>query len=266
MMERWNNLIFQEFDKPERVAALAHVARRMPERWFWKVFGEVWENSETLFRNHSLIQEMVKGRLESPLRGLMMHRKERQKLRELPASLTIFRGCCEVNRTGWSWSLNREKAEFFAKRYPIDGKPLLLIGIVAKADVFAYFDERNEDEIVVPTEKIRIIKVNKLVAPKGTRAMMGEVLHAIHSVADDDHTRDIMVKLGTQSAKSNGTPFEHLEEMFVSRAERLMLHGFLTKAERMLRHLEIARSVYETDNPGLERVVSGNIEYGGTGE
>jgi hypothetical protein len=52
---------------------------------------------------------------------------------------------------GLSWTLDREKAQWFANRWLSlkRRRPIVLQTVARKADVMAYFAGRNEQEIVV---------------------------------------------------------------------------------------------------------------------
>ena len=58
----------------------------------------------------------------------------------------------------WSFSTNRDKAEWFANRFAMleGGYPMLSIGTVDKSDVLAYLLGRGEFEILAPPDKVSI--------------------------------------------------------------------------------------------------------------
>jgi hypothetical protein len=56
-----------------------------------------------------------------------------------------------------SWTTDKEKAEWFARRFAIATQPLLVRGTVAKKDVMAVFLGREESEVV--SENVKIEKV-----------------------------------------------------------------------------------------------------------
>jgi hypothetical protein len=86
-----------------------------------------------------------------------MNGYERNYLKKLPRTLTIYRGYRYRNADGWSWTLDQKKAMWFANRLEVlGGKPKVATGKVKKSDVIAYFSRRKEKEIVVDPSKIRI--------------------------------------------------------------------------------------------------------------
>ena len=83
-----------------------------------------------------------------------MSEEERQFLAQLPESITIYRGGSlaehKSKKYGISWSLGKKIAEQFADvKVIIDKKEMMVIEKqINKADVIAYFNERQEEEII----------------------------------------------------------------------------------------------------------------------
>lgn len=83
------------------------------------------------------IEEMLKGK------------KERKLWESLPDKVTLYRGCstkeAEFGNFGFSWTLNRRIAEFFAFRnYKMDTAVYSIL--IDKKDIKAIILERDEDE------------------------------------------------------------------------------------------------------------------------
>jgi hypothetical protein len=99
-----------------------------------------------------------------------MEEKEQAELATFPDKLVIFRG--QGGRRGLtqglSWTMDQSKAEWFAHRFADQGAPFVGSGWVFKNDVFAYFNGRNESEIVVSPDSVRDVSVTKLLPlPRG---------------------------------------------------------------------------------------------------
>jgi len=71
----------------------------------------------------------------------------------------VWRGVGERGRPGLSWTLNRNKAMWFAYR-AMGNKPRLLHGKALRRNVHALLLGRNEDEIVA--EKVRVLRAEGL--------------------------------------------------------------------------------------------------------
>lgn len=70
----------------------------------------------------------------------------------LPSEIEVFRGVSKGRvELGLSWTDNREKAIWFMERFKGKkmGEQKLLKATIRKDDVLAYFNTRNEQEIVV---------------------------------------------------------------------------------------------------------------------
>ena len=111
----------------------------------------------------------------------MMTGKERRAFHKATPTLeiNIYRGFGqnpddEINREqGMSWTLSYEKAEWFAKRFMTDVgasldrdmesdiKPMVAEAICQKENVIAYFDSRDEQEIVIDPANVRILRTQE---------------------------------------------------------------------------------------------------------
>ena len=80
----------------------------------------------------------------------LMNQEEYQHYLELPDHLTVYRGIHKGgNKKGLSWTMDRQKAIWFAKRFCSKGDTCLLLSAdIQKSEALAYFSGRNEEEIV----------------------------------------------------------------------------------------------------------------------
>jgi hypothetical protein len=77
-----------------------------------------------------------------------MDSEELKILDNLPKSVTIYRGCQkDVNENGISWTLDKDRAEWFATRFKQEG--LVLEKTILKRDIIAVFTGRSESEVVI---------------------------------------------------------------------------------------------------------------------
>ena len=113
-------------------------------------------------------------RMASP--QTLMDDEERAILGALPALIHAYRGAPGENAKeaggGISWSLDQAVAEGFAKRAPYwVGKPAIVVEAQIPRDaVVAYFNERQESELVVNWRKVRDIQmVSRFAMPEDDR-------------------------------------------------------------------------------------------------
>lgn len=100
----------------------------------------------------------------------LMSSQELEHIDKLPDEFPIYRGfgtnASDANVlfrswTGLSWTTNPQKAVWFAKRFNLKEQIVLKIEHFKKTDVLAYFDIRDEDEIVADLH-MRSKKLNYL--------------------------------------------------------------------------------------------------------
>lgn len=75
---------------------------------------------------------------------LLMTEQELEFFNNLPEEITIYRGADSIE--GISWTLCKEKAEWFAKRYNKNNK--VFEKTVKKNDCLCYLNDRKEEEII----------------------------------------------------------------------------------------------------------------------
>ena len=78
----------------------------------------------------------------------------------LEGDLRVFRGWCRPPEArGMSWTLDIEKARWFAHRCaPLGGRARVYEATVQAADVLGYFTERGESEIVVSPRSLQSVR------------------------------------------------------------------------------------------------------------
>lgn len=91
-----------------------------------------------------------------PARAAMMNTDERAALDGLPPTVEVYRGVCHPDpacHRGLAWTLDRERAQWFADRFAClheDAAPIVLEQSVDRSEILAYFAERQEAEVIVP--------------------------------------------------------------------------------------------------------------------
>jgi hypothetical protein len=127
---------------------------------YWRALRETWEMADVVHPDLSTWRALFRS--ARPDRGHLMDEAERAGLAALPARVTIHRGFAHSDgMRGLAWTLDRERAEFFASDFATSGR-LAWLGVrpaegawvstvtVARERVLAYLDGRGEDEVIVP--------------------------------------------------------------------------------------------------------------------
>lgn len=124
--------------------------------------GALWDTNAFMCWDHN-----------GPMRE-MMTLEEMQAWEVLPDTVTVYRGCYDINKWGWSWSLSKEIAKKFPLylRYRRPGEqPLLVTARVPKTHIVAVKLGRNEQEII--TWRPKHLSTHRMTAP-GNNALVFE--------------------------------------------------------------------------------------------
>ena len=150
-------------ERPYRLDALLSATKKGLKKKpseFWALVGEVWQDSESIHQNLSKWKRLWGMPIED--RQVCMSAEDIRIFDLLPEQLEVWRGSGDKRYIdGLSWTLDQEKAVWFARRFrwrsPV---PLVAKGIAKKDDVLAYFGERSEREIV--SMRVSIISVTEM--------------------------------------------------------------------------------------------------------
>jgi len=116
---------------------------------FWQLFRETWVDSENWWQSADDIAEWV----DDGDADLMMNDEEREHLASQPESFAVHRGWSRHGgRCGYSWTTDRDIAEFFATRFARCAEhrqATIMSGVVRRDDVLAYLTSRDESEMFV---------------------------------------------------------------------------------------------------------------------
>lgn len=136
--------------RPYRFEALQAIEDQIPRREFWPLFGSLWTDSENLWQQRLYLDAVLRTR--DPLSRMMMRIQDRRRLAELPETLSVCRGHQRYNKEGFSWTLDIDRAKWFATRYGQKGS--VTYGQVHKGNVVALLGNRGEDEVVCLPENV----------------------------------------------------------------------------------------------------------------
>ena len=144
LKKEFNKIIYLH-ERPYRLDAFLKIANELPDEKYWSLLSSIWTDTENAWQN----LETWKSLFESnrPKREYLMDWDERLALDSLADTVKVYRGCQKgINENGISWTLKRDKAEWFAKRFSKDG--IVLEKEISKSDIIAVFTGRNEFEVI----------------------------------------------------------------------------------------------------------------------
>lgn len=156
--EDWHTYVFLH-ERPWRRDALMDIDDHLTDRRYWELLRDIWIDSENLHEWGDDIAELM----ARPGKRFFMDGGERRRLERLADPVTIYRGHKSDNKYGWSWTLDKSRAEWFARRFAGHrGEGFLSKGRIAKKDVIAFTNGRNESEIVADPENVKIVSTREV--------------------------------------------------------------------------------------------------------
>lgn len=117
---------------------------------YWNFLGTAWKAGGSFLEQDHWI-ELFQAKRRNPQK--IMKTSERRELSRLPGVVTAYR-CCdhEIEKSqSICWSLDKKFVVGYAKG---KGRRLIVESTFAKKDIFAYFNRRNESEILVWRHKV----------------------------------------------------------------------------------------------------------------
>jgi hypothetical protein len=157
----WKLYVFLH-ERPYRLGTLLRAAKKGLKKRpseFWALVGDVW-------RSENIHQNLTKWKLlwgtEIEGRRACMSDTDIRIFDSLPEQIEVWRGTSHKRGVdGLSWTLNEERAVWFAQRFCSNSRvPLVAKGIVKKGDVLAYFGDRKEREII--SMRVSIISLTEM--------------------------------------------------------------------------------------------------------
>jgi hypothetical protein len=131
---------------------------------FSELFGEAWVSVENSNGDSNVKQKTLITWFKYADKKHLMTEEELAVYEHLPDTFTVYRGLSSLsNKRGISYTKSLDVAKFFANRFKTDGfTPIILKAEIHKKYALAYFNGRNEDEIVVdyPRIKDKIVEIS----------------------------------------------------------------------------------------------------------
>ena len=142
--------IYMMTNKPYGMTFLKYASHHLSKKDFSQILADAWIRSENPNDDPNLPQSKLLSMFQSAEPKHLMSQDELNTLDELDATVTIYRGVTSFNGKNvkaLSWTLDRSVAEWFASRFDEDGT--VYQALIDKSHIYAYFDGRNESEVIV---------------------------------------------------------------------------------------------------------------------
>ena len=149
----WSGFVFAH-ERGYRFEALSLVSETdISTRELADLVLECWIDSENIHQNAEEWADLL-ARIPHEYFLAALGADDKETFAKLPEEIEIYRGAKKgLNEEGLSWTLDREKAEWFANRFEReDEEGIVLTRTVKKKDIAFYTNRRGEDEVVVATD------------------------------------------------------------------------------------------------------------------
>ena len=153
--------------KSYRFAFLKYAMPYFSQKDFSEYLADAWVTCEEPNDDPNFTQKQMLDLFKKADPQMLMDEDEFERYQALEDTLVVYRGVTPHNAdrvNALSWTLDREKAEWFAHRFDEDGT--VYEAKIDKAHVYAFFSVRNESEVIVdPAFLIELAEAQELDRP-----------------------------------------------------------------------------------------------------
>lgn len=156
------------YERPYRLDAFLDISRHLDGPQYWELLGDVWSDTENAWQNVGKWREALTA---DPEGREMMSDEDVRCVFDLPPEkggllpmTRIYRGYrFDDALQGYSWTLDKARARWFAHRLRQDDhpSPKIASGFVAREHVIAYMTDRDEQEIVTLPEYVTELEIRE---------------------------------------------------------------------------------------------------------
>ena len=150
--------IYAFINKPYCLTFLKFAEPHLSKEDFSNILGDAWVRSENPNEDPNFTKKELISLFERAEKKSLMTQEDYERWQGLEETITIYRGVTPSNAKNvraLSWTLDEEKAEWFAKRFGEEGN--VYSAEIDKKDVYAYFGDRGESEVIVNPKGLRNI-------------------------------------------------------------------------------------------------------------
>ena len=153
--------LFFSVRKSSRLYLLFLIQDFLSQKDLSKMLREVWMSAEFVINSGVPLSDLVNMFRKCDL-SILMSEQELETFISLSNGVSIYRGVRnESYKLGLSWTLDKNRADWFANRFDCYKNFVYKIPIEKDA-VLAYFSSRGEDEVVVDINAINISDIEKI--------------------------------------------------------------------------------------------------------
>ena len=140
--------VYMIIRKSYRLTFLKFIKEYLSKKDMSELLADAWISSENPNNDVNVPSKTAVQWFREADKRTLMTKDEYEYYQSLPQTVTAYRGVAEGgNPRGLSWTCNKKIAEWFANRF--DKKGYVQSVTVDKSCVLAYFNSRDEDELVL---------------------------------------------------------------------------------------------------------------------
>lgn len=166
--------IYHLLNESYRLLFFDDVAQFLSRDDFSNLLGDVWVTSEYANLDANVSKKKMLTHFKKSDKMVLMSESELETYNELEDWVIIYRGVTEKyknNIKALSWTLSFGKAKWFAERYGTRG--FIYSAQINKQDILAYFDRKDEEEVIIDYNKLLNVKAVDRPLPKSQKGMPG---------------------------------------------------------------------------------------------
>jgi hypothetical protein len=152
--------IYRLINNPYKLTFFKYISNFLSEKDYANYLENVWISQENPNMDINCPPKESVKLFRKANKEYLMNKEDYEVYKNFPEEMVVYRGV-GIGRTpaGLSWTVNLEKAEWFAHRFDTENEKGYIQKLtVKKENILAYFNTRGEDEVVVDIFKSPKIK------------------------------------------------------------------------------------------------------------
>jgi hypothetical protein len=154
--------VYMIIRKSYRLTFLSFIKSYLSKEDFAHLLADAWVSSENPNQDTNVSVAKAARWFREADKETLMRSEDYEVFKNLPDKVTAYRGVAVGrNPKGLSWTQNYDKAKWFANRFNEKNKVGYIEMIeVDKSKVLAYFNTRDEDELIIYPRGLQITKID----------------------------------------------------------------------------------------------------------
>lgn len=169
--DKWKKKLFKQIDKaknaeavymlvrsPYKLTFLKFIKDYLSQEDFADLLADAWVCQENPNMDVNVSVRTVASWFRAADKQNLMVEEDYQYWENLPEEFMVYRGVAPTRtKLGLSWTDDKKTADWFAKRFTniAEGESYMLSALIKKEEALAYFNTRNEKEVIVDPYKLK---------------------------------------------------------------------------------------------------------------